>query len=370
MNKKIGILTFHNAVNYGAILQCYALQNALEQRGYNVEVIDYTPLYFNKVFFDPLKPWEAIGTKNKLKSLIKVFLRFRQQRNNSIKQFELKQFVKKYLKISETVDSELISTFDSIIAGSDQVWNLELLENDTTYLLDFPNDVRRVSYAASFKVSDVDEFAIDAYKKYLPKFNNISVREENLKVYLKNNLNIDSTNVLDPTFLLNMKKWSELINNKRLIEEKYVLVYHVNQPVELVSKALEYAKKNSYKVVSLNRLNTKDDYIDFSYASIEEFLNLVKNAEVVFTTSFHGMAFSINFQKEFYFEIPEKSYNNNERLLDLAKKLKLMNRNISNGLDENPINWESVTDLLDKYVENSNEFLNYSLNNEEMKKYE
>ncbi|MCR0532080.1 polysaccharide pyruvyl transferase family protein, partial [[Clostridium] innocuum] len=106
------------------------------------------------------------------------------------------------------------------------------------------------------------------------------------------------------------------------------------------------------------------------YASIEEFLNLVKNAEVVFTTSFHGMAFSINFQKEFYFEIPEKSYNNNERLLDLAKKLKLMNRNISNGLDENPINWESVTDLLDKYVENSNEFLNYSLNNEEMKKYE
>ena len=81
------------------------------------------------------------------------------------------------------------------------MWNLELLENDTTYLLDFPNDVRRVSYAASFKVSDVDEFAIDAYKKYLPKFNNISVREENLKVYLKNNLNIDSTNVLDPTFL-------------------------------------------------------------------------------------------------------------------------------------------------------------------------
>lgn len=361
MNKKIGILTFHNAINYGAILQCYALQTTIEGRGYNVEILDYTPKYFKKVFFDPLKPWKATGTKTKIKSFMKCILKFRQQRNASIKYSELKKFAKYYLKISEHLTTELLDSFEIIITGSDQVWNLELLENDTTYLLDFPNNIKRVSYAASFKVSDVDDYALSAYKKYLPRFNHISVREENLKFFLKANLNIDSTNVLDPTFLLDMNEWSKFIKKERLIRRKYILIYYVNQPVELVSKAFEFAEKNDCKVVSLNSLNVKIDYIDYSYASIEEFLNLIKNAETVFTTSFHGMAFSINFQKEFYFEVPENSYNNNERLLDMANKLDLNDRNISGGLLENSIDWNKVHDVLKEYINSSIEYLENSL---------
>ena len=101
--------------------------------------------------------------------------------------------------------------------------------------------MNRVSYAASFKISDIDEFAVDAYKTYLPRFSHISVRENNLKTYLKNELDIESTNVLDPTLLLKEDVWSELIKKNRLICEKYVLIYYVNQPVELVVKACEYA---------------------------------------------------------------------------------------------------------------------------------
>lgn len=361
MKKKIGILTFHNAINYGAILQCYALQTVIKEKGYNVEVLDYTPCYFNKVFFDPLKPWKAVGIKNKLKSFVKCIVRYKQLKNESIKQKELKRFISENLVISNPINQEVIDSFDTIITGSDQVWNLELLENDTTYLLDFSNNINRVSYAASFKVLDIDEFAYQAYKTYLPNFSHISVRENNLKTYLKKELNIESTNVLDPTLLLSNKKWLSLIKKEKLIKDKYLLIYYVNQPLNLVSKAFEYAKSHELKVISLNEIKGYDDYYNYSSASIEEFLNLIKNAEVIYTTSFHGMAFSIIFNKEFYFEVPENSYNNNERLLDLSNKLNLSNRNISLEQAKEKINWTGVNALLMKEIELSNNFLNDSI---------
>ena len=135
----------------------------------------------------------------------------------------------------------------------------------------------------------------------------------------------------------------------------------MNQPVELVVKACEYAYNHNLKIVSLNKLNKCKDYYDYSFASIEDFLNLVKNAEVVFTTSFHGMAFSINFHRNFYFEVPQNSYNNNERLLDLATKLNLKDRNISLGLNEKSIEWEEKDDILDKLIRESLEYLDNSL---------
>lgn len=359
--KKVGILTFYNAMNYGAILQCYALQTEIESMGCDVEVVDYTPEYFNKVFFDPMKPFNAIGLKNKIKSFAKLILKFNQQKKASSKQGELRRFISQNLKVGKTIGDGAGIYYDVIVAGSDQIWNLELLENDITYLLDFDGDYKRVSYAASFKISDIDDFAMLAYKKYLSRFDNISVRENNLKEFLSGHLNINSDCVLDPTFLLNEEDWSSLVKKDRLINNNYLLIYHVNQPVELINMAFEYAKLNNLEVVSLNTLDVREKYVDYSNASIEEFLNLIKYANTIFTTSFHGFVFSIIFQKKMYFEVPQNSYNNNERLLDLANKLELSNRNLSKGLIDDDIDWNSVEHLLKKYREISENYLKDAL---------
>lgn len=359
---KIGILTFHNAMNYGAILQCYALQSFVKEHyDCGVRVVDYTPKYFKKVFYDPMKPLSAYGIKNKVRACAKLLLRYKEMKNMSKKYRELNSFISRYIQLSHPKESLQDCDFDVYIVGSDQIWNLELLDNDTTYLLDFVDNSRKISYAASFKLSDVDEYAKNAYKKYLSSFDAISVRECNLKDYVIENVGVDAISVIDPTLLVDKNLWESFISGKALIEGDYVLIYHVNRPEKLIEHAFEYAKKNNLKVVSLNPIKDYTDYIDYSMASISDFLKLIANAMAVFTTSFHGMAFSISYETEFYFEVPENSYNNNERLLDLARKLGLESRNIAISDDRNQINWVDVNSRLKKERKIAMEFLDKAL---------
>lgn len=353
---KVCILTFHNAMNYGAVLQCYGLQEYLKDNfpAYEVSVLDHTPVYFKKVFYDPLKPLSAYGIKNKAKAIIKYFIRHGEMADISEKNRQLSNFIHKNLKLTSEKNQDIY------IAGSDQIWNLELIENDTAYLLDFAGDAKRVSYAASLKMSDVDEFAVNAYKKYLPKFDSISVRETGLVDYLKENYGVDAVSVLDPTLLVNRNLWHTLAGNKPTVSGKYLLLYYVNMPQKLVDNAFDYAKENGLEVVSLNKLkNVSKTYTDYSRASAEEFLNLIKNASVIFTTSFHGMAFSVVFEKEFFYEVPPQSYNNNDRLNDLSAKLGLEKRNIYSEIEA--INWEDVNSKLEYYRNLSADFLRKAL---------
>ena len=358
--KKVAIITFHNAVNYGAILQCYALQSFIEQHcTCSVDVLDYQPIYFRKVFFDPMKPWTAIGFKNKGKALAKCVLLNREMRSLSRKHRELLRYMRQKLHL-EPVKQEEDRYYDCYITGSDQVWNLEMMENDTTYLLDFVKKGKKISYAASFKVSDVDEFAQKAYQKHLPTFDSISVRESNLQAYLQNEYGLKTDCVLDPTLLIGREFWKSEVNDIPTVSGKYLLLYYVNMPQHLVDRAFAFAKERDLRVVSLNKLRGRADYLDYSGASIEEFLNLVANAETVFTTSFHGMAFSILFEREFYYEIPEKSYNNNARLEDLAGKLDLQAQNLENTAYEE-ISWADVQARLAEHRRDSVEFLMHAL---------
>lgn len=359
---KIGILTFHNAMNYGAILQCYALQSYVEKH-YDCEVwvVNYTPKYFKKVFYDPMRPLSAYGIKNKVRACAKLVLRYKDMKNMSKKYRELNCFICKYIQLSPPEDNLHDGDYDAFIVGSDQIWNLEMLDNDTTYLLDFVNDSKKISYAASFKISDVDEYAKRAYKKYLSSFDAISVRESNLKEYIIENVGVNAVSVIDPTLLIENNLWKSFISKKALIEDEYVLIYHVNRPKNLIQKAFEYAQNHNLKVVSLNPMKDYTDYVDYSMASVPDFLNLIANACAVFTTSFHGMAFAINYETEFYFEVPENSYNNNERLLDLAKKLGLENRNISQFDCFNEINWVDVSSKLENEKRLAKEFLDKAI---------
>lgn len=354
--KKVAIITFHNAVNYGAILQCYALQSFVEQNcKCAADVLDYQPMYFRKAFFDPMKPWTAIGIKSKGKALVKCILLNREMRSLSRKHRELLRYMGEKLHLVP-MRQETERQYDGYIAGSDQVWNLELIENDTTYLLDFVKEGKKISYAASFKVSDVDGFAKKAYQKYLPSFDSISVRESNLQAYLRDEYSFKAECVLDPTLLVGSEFWKNELCDTPVVSEKYLLLYYVNMPRYLVDHAFAFAKERNLKVVSLNRLRGRKDYLDYSGASVEEFLNLIANAETVFTTSFHGMAFSILFQREFYYEVPDNSYNNNARLEDLAEKLGLQAQNLQKSNNDG-VDWDAVCGKLKDLQRKSSDFL-------------
>lgn len=354
--KRVAIITFHNAINYGAILQCYALQNYIERKfNCKVDILDYQPRYFQKVFFDPMKPWTAYGIKNKIKAVAKCILLRTEMKNLSRKHKELHRFIRDKLHLCPMGKAKK-NSYDVYIAGSDQIWNLELLGNDTTYLLDFVQTGKKISYAASFKISDVDSYAAKAYEKYLSSFDHISVRESDLQKYLKSQLDINATCVLDPTLLINSQFWQAETSSKPLILDKYLLLYYVNPPEHLIERAFSYAETHNLVIVSLNTLRGKKGYVNCSGATIEEFLNLISHAEVVFTTSFHGMAFSIIFEREFYYEVPKSSYNNNNRLEDLAEKLGLEMQNLAHTNYEKII-WDTVKRRMLEYRMTSESYL-------------
>lgn len=352
--KKIGILTFHNAINYGALLQAYGLQTKIISLGGKAEIIDYDNGYFKKLY--------SMSVFSKNTSLIKkikiIYHYFRNPiitLNNKMKVRKLNGFIHNNLILSEYCEKNTLNhvakKFDAIIVGSDQVWNMKMSNYDETYFLGNIENENKYSYAASFGKSMLTGFEYEEIKKYLPSFKKILVREKEGQRLLKEYCNIDSTVVLDPTLLLSYEEW--LQKTKTIKIKKYVLVYLVQEQENLLYAAEEYAKNNKCKIVSISYIKGKK-YIFKNGASVEEFLGLIKNAECIFTTSFHGVVFSINFNKDFYYELSKKVHNNNSRIIDICSSLHLTSREILNQKTSfNSIDYTSINKELTRIKENS-----------------
>lgn len=373
-NIRVGILTFHCAINYGAVLQCYALQKVLERDGkVDVKVINYFPENLRAIYRNPLHLSEFSSIKSKIRIIISWVLEFKSTYRRTILYKKFHEFINYRLNLTDSYTIRtLLKTnklFDCFIAGSDQIWSLKITNGDSSYFLDFVDKKKRkVSYAASFLPYEEPNLD-DLVRIYLPSFNFISVRESKSVEYLSN-FQISSICVLDPTLLLNKTFWEHFSEgNIKKRRHKYVLIYLINKQRELLDLAFTYAKRNGFELVSLFALKGRRGYKNVSGSSLEEFVGLIRDAECVFTTSFHGLVLSINLHKEFYFEVPKESYNNNERLLDITRKLGLEDRNISNGISEDKIDWDSVEDKLNVLRKESMDFLYNSigLNEDEQK---
>lgn len=363
MSKNIAILTFHRALNYGAILQSYALMTVIQQfAGVEVKIIDYNAEKFKLQYINPKNISALPSLKRKIKRIIRWIVRYDSTKKESKKFFALEQFIENNLLLTERLNAEelpgLNNTIDIFVVGSDQVWSARLTGYDEAYFLNFVSEEKKkTSYAASLKIVD-DEKTEDLIKKYLPSFDAISVREQNAVKYLKDKFDVDSICVLDPTFLLARNVWIELIKDKyKKPSSGYILIYLVSQQEKLLDYAFNYAKTHDLEIVSLTHLKGRRGYKDLSDSSIEQFLGLINDAECVFTTSFHGLALSINLHTDFYFETPQSSTNNNDRLLDITQKLRLSERNVANGLSDNQIDWEVVEDKLNMLRKESMDFL-------------
>lgn len=351
MKKKIGILTFHNAINYGAVLQAYALQTYINNN-YEADcsIIDYDNNYFKYIY--NYNVWQnGISLKTRIKRLIQLLYHPIKTHKDKVKRKTLLRFINKYFilnyKCDRTDFNKATSVVDKIIVGSDQVWNMSLSNFDTTYFLDcVEDDSKKYSYAASLGKGTITGFEYENMKEYLPKFQKICVREDVGQKVLEDFIGVKSNVTLDPTLLLNKEDWSKLIPNKKT--EKFILIYMIQEQTNLLECAEKYAKENDCDIYSLNYIQGKK-YKLLTDKGIEDFLYYINNADCIFTTSFHGMIFSINFNKRFFYELSKKPVNNNSRLESVAFKLGLEDREIkTNNLTYSEIDYSSVNEKLNK----------------------
>lgn len=309
--KRVGIITFHAAYNYGSMLQAYALQQTLLNLGYDAEIINMRTERQKAQY----RHFVSIKDNPNLRSIIKslAYLPFKNGMESKALKFE--SFMRNYMKLSPEVNEESIKSlkeYGSYISGSDQIWNPNCGDFSWNYLLDFtPNGANRISYAASMGPSPssvltrLDGGGIDKYVKLLKRYSHISVREEGTKKVVGQLLpGAKPIVTIDPTLLLEGKQWNEMVNGEPLVKGKYIFFYNPIYVPATYKAARKLSRATGLKVITSNvaKINALVKYPEFKLrldAGPLEFLNLIKNAECVIGHSFHLMVFSILFQKKF-----------------------------------------------------------------------
>lgn len=358
---KVGIVTFHNAHNYGAVLQCFALQEALRGLGFNAEVINYYNVIFTRGYTDGIPKFG----KSSLKELIRDLLLFPIKGSRKKKRYNgFSNFIFNNLNLSPTVNKKNkfdFEKYDAIIFGSDQIWNKSLTDNDTFFFGDFPYSGSKISYAASAGKGYKN---ISNYIRMLKEFDNIGVRELDLKDEL---ISLGFSNVvtnIDPTLLLTADEWKSKLSIIDKPVDDYVLVYPLRERTGTVKMAQEFAKRNDLELVEIgaqilyrkhkNRIET---------LSPKDFIRLFANAKYVVTNSFHGTVFSIIFNRRFNTVALNDGEDN--RAQNLLSNLSIDNNMIQLGESVNfkDIDYDKVNNQLDILREQSKQFLLYSINN-------
>lgn len=339
--KKIGIITILKTNNYGAELQAYATQAILNKLGYKAEIIDY--LFYKNPGHKKTKaskPSFNHGLKKRLtEKLYPIIAKIKAGSNSSDNKKRCERF--DCFHTDNTAMSPTYRTFEELysqkadydvyMVGSDQVWNPGIHSSLLPYMLTFaPEGKKRVAYASSFGVSAIPQEQQWLYKKYLPQFTSIGVREKNAVEMVKDLADKEATWVLDPTLLLNKEDWMKVAKETYGNKNNYILLYELTECPYILELAKHFREKNGMEIIRICKNASVEDK-DTSVKNIidagpAEFVNLFANAGMIITNSFHGTAFSINFGKEFYTVTPARKHNNSRQqsilqLFELQKRL-------------------------------------------------
>ncbi len=346
--KKIGVLTFHNAINNGAVLQAYALVQAVESLGVKCEDIDYTAKKIADSYI--IKP---IRDRRSLKSLVLYFI---QDRHILKTQSKFADFRCRYLHISDACYDncikETVGKYDALIVGSDQVWNGFLTGNDENYYLAFDNTTLKLSYGASIGKKELNEWDQNIAKKYLPAFKEVTVRENAARVILKDCVGIDSIVVPDPVYLLSKQQWEEKFRLEKS-KENYILFFMLHQNKKMIQFCQELSEKTGNKVFYLSnsfvRINGMRTVKEFGP---EEFLRYIYGATYVVTDSFHAASMSLILNKELYIGLKSGELSSlNTRIDELAEKFGIADRIIGKAVSYNKTDYEKVNEKIKRQRE-------------------
>ena len=359
---KVGILTFHNAFNYGAVLQAYATQELIKSHGYEVEVIDYHNKAIDRHY--NLRKFHFGSFFKRIHKfplyLIEEFFYWK-RRNN------YRAFFAKNMKLSSKryIQGESFSfgDYDLVLIGSDQLWNKKLTGGlDEVYWGQFDTSchTRKVTWSICMNDISLTEIETQQIKNYIKNFTAISVREDDLKTFITKMTNKIVFHTLDPTLLLPPTKWEHLCHPVK--EKNYIAVYAVRKEKETIIFARKIAADLNKKIIII-RSYSKWYYSaeNKEYCGPEDFLSYLRFADFVVTSSFHGTVFSIVFQRQFVCPVLE----GNVRVNDLLCTVGLAYRMISQSQDVlslPSIDYSNLSDVLDIKRNESLNFLKKVLN--------
>lgn len=367
MSGKISTITCHNVYNYGASLQAYALQRFCISLNTQYELINYQPDYLSNHF----NLW-AIGNPKFNKPLIKQLYLIAKLPGRILSLKRKKKFDKfssKYLNISP----KKYCTYQDLkedppkahiyIAGSDQIWNTFFKNGlDPAFYLSFAaNESKKISYAASFATDKIYNNAEKFIKSQLLNFNSISVREKSGLSILQELGFSQASLVMDPVFLLNIDDWTQLIENQTKFHKKFIFLYDCERNDNLKKVALQLRNRLGLPLFSVSQLNQKYANKNFTNVGPLQFLNLLSQSSFVVANSFHALAFSLIFHKEFF--IVNRTEDINTRMRDLLEELNLTDRLIDSKINlDTPIDYNQIDRLLEVKINASKRFLQENIN--------
>lgn len=358
--QKVGIVTFHQSNSYGACLQAYATYLKFHYLGYDTEFVNYE------------NPYEAASNrlvwsknlKQNIKLLAKKFI-FQQSKHQKKSFSEFHQMMPKS-KVYTKNDLKN-AKYDILVSGSDQIWNPTICnELDLTYFLDFNHEAKKISYATSAGSHVFSNEEKSKIESCLLEYQYISVRENFLKEQIQSMVHQKVKLLLDPTLLISHEDWLRELKNKSIRSfwgdrGKYILCFIVaaktDEYYDLIRKVsvdlnlpVWFISPDSFKRKGIDRVLT--DVTPF------EFLDLIENAGLVLTNSFHGVAFSVNFEKKF---VALKNYHNPVRVEQFLDQLNLKNRIVTEIQQlenfEYAINYYAVTQILNGKRDDCNEWI-------------
>ncbi len=276
MMKKVAIVTIID-FNYGNRLQNYALQTVLEKNGVNVETLMF----------------EKLGIKCKIKRLIQSYLK--KNRYGAFLRFNRKIH---FSNFSINSGNELPEEFEKVIAGSDQIWNIEFPGISENCFLAFVPKEKRFSYAASFGISIEEKYRYLEYPKLLSEFPCISVRERSGAEMIKKLTGKQAEVVLDPVFLLDAKEWEKVAHvSKEMPTRPYIFCYFLGQYTEEYRKRVKKIAEREKCEIFVLKPGLKELENDVGPA---EFIDLIKNSVAVCADSYHAIVFSMIFGVQSY----------------------------------------------------------------------
>lgn len=312
---KIGIVTYHRTLNYGAVMQSLATRFVLEEMGHEVYYVDYWPDYHKEKYqIFPKNKFKKLRLLQKIKFLITLCLYYKSKKKR-IENFET-FFQTHIYPYCRPVDD----SFDVVIYGSDQIWRKQKEVGDYNPFYFGKNGLNaqhQISYAASMGILPDNESDKSKIKELITHLDKISVREEGLLRLLHSLGRTDVDLSLDPTLLLTADMWNKYLPTEPYIGEKYVLVYIMGaNPFDLAEIKKFANRKNLKMIVLRGYATTKETKTNITSAGPLEFIRLIKNADYVFSASFHGLAFSIIYGKQFF-----TSFKNNQGRAESLLKL-------------------------------------------------
>lgn len=357
--KKIGILTHHYIHNYGAFLQGYALQEAVKKLYPNDEV--YMIDFVNKkhAVKNTLGWFRYNPNKDSIKSYMQKIKLPRIFKKTQKKYYNLTK------RIKNTEDLNNLN-LDAIIVGSDEVWHYEDIAR---HPMKFGYEVKvpkLIAYAPSTGSSNVKEGIPEYVKAGMKNFTGLSARDDNAEELIKNVLGKECTRVLDPTLLYEFPEYSSKFVDY-IKSQKYILMYYCdNLPDTIKNEIIEYANKNGYKIFGAGEYKK---WFTETFVNINpfEWVEMFRNAQIVFTGTFHGAVFSIKSRKNFYVYLTNPS--RIKKVGSLLKQFGIEDRTMSNeDVDkifnniENNINYEEVYKKIEVEKNKSLDYLKKNIN--------